>query len=77
MEQEDVEQIVKEWSEEWKSSIVDVSDSNEEKGKEKGKEKIGEKKEKEFIGEKWKASQDESKPHKRPNMKTHKKPIEP
>ena len=41
MEQEDVEQIVKEWSEDWKNSTVDVSDSDEEKGNEKGKEKIG------------------------------------
>ena len=52
MEQEDVEQIIKEWPKEWNISIVDVSDSDEEK--EKGKEKIGEKKEKEHAGEKWK-----------------------
>ena len=52
MEQEDVEQIIKEWPDEWKSSAIDVRNSVEENKKEKGKEKMGEKKEKEHIGEK-------------------------
>lgn len=52
MEREDVEQIVKEWSEVWKNPTIDVSDSDEEKEKRKGKEKIGKNKEKEHIGEK-------------------------
>ena len=80
MEQQDVEKIIKEWSEEWRNSTVDISDSNEEKEKEKekekGKEKIGEKKKKEHIREKQKASQEEPKSHKRQNMRAHKPPID-
>lgn len=58
---------------------MDLTDSNEDMPNEtdKGKEKIGEKKDKEHIGEKRKASQDNPKPHKRPKMKAHKQPIEP
>ena len=55
MEQEEVEQIIKEWLEEWKNSAIDVSDFDKEKEKEKGKEKIGEKKEKVRTREKRKA----------------------
>ena len=77
MEQQDVEEIIKEWSEEWKNPAVDISDSDEEKEKEKGKEKIGEKKKKEHTREKRKTSQAEPQPHKRPNMKAHKKPTTP
>ena len=42
MEQQDVEEIIKEWLEKWKNPIIDISDSDEEKEieKEKGKEKI-------------------------------------
>jgi hypothetical protein len=82
MERQDVEEIIKEWSEEWRNSIVDISDSDEEKEKEeekekgKGKEKIGEKKKKEHTREKRKASQEESKPHKRQKMKAHKPPTD-
>ena len=49
MESVDIDQIIKEWSEEWKGSAVDLSDSKEEimKDKGKGKEKVGEKQEKE------------------------------
>lgn len=79
MEQQDVEEIIKEWPEEWKNPTMELSDSDEEqdKGKEeeKGKEKIGEKKKKEHPGEKWKASQNEPKPHKRQNMRAHKPPT--
>ena len=59
MDQEDIEQIVKEWSKEWKNSIENISDSDDEdmaKDKDRGKEKVGEKKEKECTGEKRKAS---------------------
>ena len=61
MEQQDVEEIIKEWPEEWKNPTIELSDSHEEqeKEKEKGKEKIGEKNKKEHIGEKQKASQEE------------------
>ena len=76
MEQEDVEQIIKEWPEEWKSSTIDVCDSDEEKEKEKGKEKTEEKKDKERTGEKHKAPQDDPKPHKRPKMKAQRNPVE-
>ena len=79
IDQEDIEQIVKEWSEEWKNSVENISDSNDEetpKDKDRGKEKVGEKKEKERTGEKRKASQDEPKPHKRQKMRAHKLPTD-
>lgn len=76
MEQEDVEKIIKEWLEEWKTIAIDISDFDKEKDKEKGKEKIGDKKDKELTGQKCKSLQDDPKPHKRPKMKAHKKPIE-
>ena len=62
MEQQDIEEIIKEWPEEWRNSTEDISDSDEDpkigkdKEKIKGKEKIGEQKEKEPAGEKCKAS---------------------
>ena len=57
MEPEDIEEIVKDWPEEWKSSAMDLTDSDKDppKDKDKGKEKIGEKKEKKRAGEKRKA----------------------
>lgn len=57
MELEDIDEINKDWPEEWKSSAIDLRDSDEEPPKEtdKGKQKLGEKKEKEHIGEKRKA----------------------
>ena len=76
MEQQDVEEIIKEWSKEWKNSTVDISDCDEEKEKEKGKEKIGEKKKNKHIGEKQKASQEDPKPHKRQKTKPHKPPTD-
>ena len=77
MDQEDIEQIVNEWLQEWKNSIENISDSNDEdtpKDKDGGKEKVGEKKEKEHICKKWKTSQDELRTHKRQNMRAHKPP---
>ena len=57
MEPEDIEEIIKDWPEEWKSSTVDLIDSDEDppKYKDKGKEKIDKKKEKERAGEMHKA----------------------
>ena len=54
MELEDINEIIKEWLEEWQSSIVDLTNSDEElpKDKDKGKEKLGKKKDKERRGEK-------------------------
>jgi hypothetical protein len=51
MELEDIEEIIKDWPEEWKSSTVELTNSDEDppKEKEKGKDKIGEKKDKERI----------------------------
>ena len=51
MELGDIDEIIKDWPEEWKSFLVDLIDSDEEKLKEKhkGKEKLGDKKEKESI----------------------------
>ena len=63
-----VEEIIKEWLEEWRNPTKDISDSDDDpeigKGKEKdkGKEKIGEQNKKEPVGEKRKASQEESMP---------------
>ena len=76
MEQQDIEEIIKEWPKEWKNPDVDIRDSDEEKEteKEKGKEKIGEKKKKEHIGEKRKALQEELMPHKIQKMKAQKPP---
>ena len=79
MDQEDIEQIIKEWSEEWNASIENVNDSNDKetsKDKDRGKEKVREKKENERIGEKQKASKDDPKPHKRQNMRAHKPPTD-
>ena len=58
MEPLDIDEIMKDWPEEWKSSAMDISDSDEEspKDKDKGKEKLGEKKEKECAGDKCKAT---------------------
>ena len=71
MDQQDIEEIIKEWPEEWKNPVVDIRDSDEEKEteKEKGKEKIGEKKKKEHTREKRKASQEEPTNHKRQKVK--------
>ena len=68
MDQEDIEEIIKEWSEEWKNFIENVSDFDDDDtpiDKDKGKEKVGEKNEKEHISEKRKASHDELRMHKR------------
>ena len=58
MEQPSIDEIIKEWLEEWRNPTINLSDSDEEQEteKEKGKEKIGEKKKKEHIGEKRKTS---------------------
>lgn len=48
MEPKDIDEIIKDWLEEWKSSVVDLSDLDEElpkekyKGKEKRRRKEGE-----------------------------------
>lgn len=80
MEQQDIEEIIKEWPEEWKNPAIDLSDSDDdqeqETKKEKEKEKIGEKKKKEHTGEKRKASQEESMPRKRQKRKAHKLPTD-
>lgn len=70
MEPVDIDQIIKDWTKEWKTSDVDLSDSDEEttKDKDKGKEKVGEKKEKERTSEKHKAPQEEQLPHKRTKL---------
>ena len=39
MDQQDIEEIIKEWSEEWKNPAVDISDSDEEKEEKKEIEK--------------------------------------
>ena len=58
MEQQDIEEIIKEWQEERRNPTEDISDYDEDpktgKGKEKDKvkENIGEQKEKELVGEK-------------------------
>ena len=68
MDQQDIEEIIKEWPEEWRNLARDISDSDEDleagkdKEKDKGKEKIGEQKKKEPVGEKRKAPQEELKP---------------
>ena len=74
MEPMDIEHIIKEWLEEWKGSIIEVSDSKEEttKDKGKGKEKDGEKQDKEWVGEKRKAPQEEQPQQKKMKMKSHK-----
>lgn len=78
MELEDIDEIIKYWLEEWKSFIVDLIDWDEEtlKEKDKGKEKLSEKKDKERIGEKCKAPQDDPKLHKRTKLKSYKPPID-
>ena len=79
MDKEDIEQIVKEWLKEWKNSAENVSHSDDEetlKDKDRGKEKVCKKKEKRCTLEKQKASQDESKPHKRKNLRAHKLPTD-
>ena len=78
MESKDINHIIKDWPEEWKRSIVDLSESNEEATKEKdeGKEKLGEKKKKERVGEKNKAPKEDPEPHKRKKSKSHKPPLE-
>ena len=57
MEPTNIDENTKECPEEWKESIVEDSDSEEEttKDKGKGKEKVGEKRDKEQVGEKLKA----------------------
>lgn len=80
MEQQDIEEIIKEWLEEWRNPAINLSDSNEDQEKEtetekdEGKEKIGEKKKKEHTGEKRKASQEESTLQKRRKRKARKPP---
>lgn len=77
MEPEDIDEITKDWTEEWKSSTLDMTnlDENTLKEKDKGKEKLGEKKDKEHTGEKRKAPQDDLKPHKRTKLKSEKPPT--
>ena len=57
MEPTDIDKIIKEWLEEWKGSSIEDSDSEEEivKDKVKGKEQVRKKRDKEQVGEKWKA----------------------
>lgn len=78
MEPKDIEEIVKDWPEEWKSSAVDLTDSGKAppKDKDKGKEKISKKREKERAGEKRKGLQDDPKPHKRTKSKAYIQPTE-
>ena len=73
MDSTDIDHITKEWLEEWKGSFVDLSDSEEEatKDKGKGKEKAGEKQEKEQVGEKHKALQEDQPQQKRTKTKAH------
>lgn len=61
MEPTDIDQITKEWLEEWKCSAIEERDLEEEtpKDKGKGKEKAREKLEKDHVGEKCKASQED------------------
>ena len=78
MEKQDIEEIIKEWPEEWRNPVEDISDSDEDpevgkdKEKDKGKEKIGGHTQKEPAGEKRKASQEESMLQKREKMKAQK-----
>ena len=39
MEQQDIEEIIKEWPEEWRNPAEDISDSDEDQKQEKTKEK--------------------------------------
>lgn len=61
MEPTGIDEIIKEWTKEWKGSTIEDSDSEGEttKDKGKGKEKAGEKEDKELVGEKHKAPQEE------------------
>ena len=80
MEQQDIGEIIKEWSEEWRNPAINLSDSHEDQEKEmqkdKGKEKIAEKKKKEHMVEKRKASQEGLTQQKRQKMKVHKLPSD-
>ena len=54
MEPVDIDTIIKEWMDEWKDPTIEDIDSEEEttKDKGKGKEQVGEKRDKEWVGEK-------------------------
>ena len=73
MEPTDIDQIIKECPDEWKGSSIEVSDSEEEttKDKGKGKEKAGENLDKERVGEKHKAPQEEQPEQKKMKTKSH------
>lgn len=77
MEPHDINKIIKDWKEEWKSSTVDLTDSDEDPPKEKykGKEKLSEKKDKECTRENRKTPQDNLNPHKRTKVKSRKPPT--
>ena len=71
MEPEDIDQIIKEWLDEWKGSVVGDSDSEEDKDKEKDKGKGKEK-----VGEKQKAPQEEQPWLKKVKTKAQKPPSD-
>ena len=77
----DIEEIIKEWPEEWRNPDVNRSDSDEGSNREttKGKNKISEDKgkEKQSESEKRSTSQDEPSSHARKKRKVVGEPYEP
>lgn len=74
MEPVDIDHIIKEWPKEWKGFAIEYSDLEEElaKHKHKGKEKAIEKEDKERVGEKCKAPQEDQLQLKKMKIKSHK-----
>ena len=81
LSQADIEEIIKEWSDEWRNPNDIHSDSEQDSDKEvnKGKQKLGEGKgkEKQSESEKRPASQDETTSHHRKKRKATRDPYEP
>lgn len=81
MSQMDIEEILKEWPEEWRNPTDNNSDSEEVTGKqtEKGKQKQGEGKsmKKQLESEKRPASQDDPTSHQKKKRKATREPYEP
>lgn len=85
MDQLDIEEIIKEWPEEWRNPLEDLNyleedpekkkEKEEEKGK--GKENLGEKRKKEPAGEKRPASQEEKTSRKKFKQKVSIDPYDP
>lgn len=82
MDQQDIEEIIIEWLEDWRNLLEDLSDLEEdlgtkqekEKELDKGKEKMGEPKKKSHVGEKRKVPKEETTPGKKFKWKADKPP---